>query len=155
PGPGDGGVDITGNFVRIPIIIQCKDQRRGIGPAVVRELEGVLTKCHEDTIGIVVVPAKNKFNDGAVERAGTSKCNIILTDKRDLYLDLIRCKSSKKRNKKNDKVVIVRAFNVPALSTAPSLNLFLAGTTTIPIVSSWHLVSTPSNSRTTAGPTID
>ncbi|CAJ0745202.1 20837_t:CDS:2, partial [Entrophospora sp. SA101] len=90
PGPGDGGVDITGNFVRIPIIIQCKDQRRGIGPAVVRELEGVLTKCHEDTIGIVVVPAKNKFNDGAVERAGTSKCNIILTDKRDLYLDLIR-----------------------------------------------------------------
>ncbi|CAG8687890.1 2750_t:CDS:2, partial [Acaulospora colombiana] len=90
PAPGDGGVDIIGNFLRIPFVIQCKNQRRGIGPSVVRELEGVLTKYHEDTIGILMVPTKNKFNDGAVERARASEYILILTDARDLYSDLVR-----------------------------------------------------------------
>ncbi|CAG8741787.1 202_t:CDS:2, partial [Funneliformis caledonium] len=90
PRPGDGGVDLFGNYEGFLILVQCKNRRRNIGPEILRDLEGVLSRYHNDTtIGILVVPFKENYTAGTIRRARTSRYNIILTDVRDLYLDLV------------------------------------------------------------------
>ncbi|CAG8503258.1 5028_t:CDS:2, partial [Funneliformis mosseae] len=61
-----------------------------LGPEILRDLEGVLSRYHNGTtIGILVVPFKENYTAGTIRRARTSRYNIILTDVRDLYLDLV------------------------------------------------------------------
>ncbi|CAG8789805.1 15933_t:CDS:2, partial [Racocetra persica] len=89
--PDGRGPDIIGTFTKTVILVQCKyHKRRRIGPTSVQKLERLLSNFPNDTIGIIVVPSKNKFNYSAIERVRTSKHNIILTDGRHLYSDLIR-----------------------------------------------------------------
>jgi hypothetical protein len=59
-----------------------------LDPSVVRDLEGVLSRCPIDTIGVVVVPFGSGFSLGAIKRARTSNYNIILTDENNLCLDI-------------------------------------------------------------------
>jgi len=56
---------------------------------VIRELEGSLTRYPIGTIGIVVGPDKKFFTSGAIETAGTSKYDIILTDDINICKDII------------------------------------------------------------------
>ncbi|CAG8786926.1 5677_t:CDS:2, partial [Cetraspora pellucida] len=83
--------DIIGTFTKTVILVQCKyHKRRRIGPTSVQKLERLLSNFPKDTVGIIVIPSKNKFNYGAIERVRTSEHNIILTDRRHLYSDLIQ-----------------------------------------------------------------
>ncbi|GES90221.1 hypothetical protein RCL_jg13343.t1 [Rhizophagus clarus] len=78
------------------LIVQCKNHNGSIEPNVVRELEGVLTRFDENTtIGILAAPSKEKFTVNTINRAESSKYNIILTDKSYVYLDLIRFVNSR------------------------------------------------------------
>ncbi|CAI2187122.1 4686_t:CDS:2 [Funneliformis geosporum] len=87
-GSGDGGVDIIGVVVGIPFVIQCKNwTKHKIGPSVIRELEGALTRQTRGTIGVVVGHSKYRFTPGAIDTARTSIYDIILTDKKDLSVD--------------------------------------------------------------------
>ncbi|CAG8599709.1 1959_t:CDS:2 [Funneliformis mosseae] len=91
PRPGNGGVDLFGNYEGFLILVQCKNRRRNIGPEILRDLEGVLSRYHNGTtIGILVVPFKENYTSGTIRRARTSRYNIILTDVRYLYLDLVQ-----------------------------------------------------------------
>ncbi|CAG8710932.1 2934_t:CDS:2, partial [Funneliformis mosseae] len=96
--PGDGGIDIFGGLGGNTIVIQCKahKQKIGNGVKIVRELEGVLTRYHKDTIGVIVAPSKNKFTTRSEERAETSGYNVILTDKTNICSDLIKYIDSQK-----------------------------------------------------------
>ncbi|CAI2185765.1 15747_t:CDS:2, partial [Funneliformis geosporum] len=94
--PGDGGIDIFGGLGGNTIVIQCKAYKKKIGVKFVRELEGVLTRYHKDTIGVLVAPSKNKFTTRSEERAETSGYNIILTDKTNICSDLIKFIDSQK-----------------------------------------------------------
>ncbi|CAG8658466.1 339_t:CDS:2 [Funneliformis caledonium] len=87
-GPGDGGIDVIGRIVDTPFIIQCKNWHRNIGPSVVREIEGVLTR-YPNTIAVIVASSKNNFYPAAIETAKSSVFNIILTDPTSICEDLI------------------------------------------------------------------
>jgi hypothetical protein len=62
-----------------------------LGPSTVRELEGSLSliRCPIETFGIVAGPSKYKFTSGAIETAGTSRYDIILTDDVNICIDII------------------------------------------------------------------
>ncbi|CAG8575676.1 2230_t:CDS:2 [Funneliformis caledonium] len=62
----------------------------GSRPSVIREFEGALTRQTRGTIGVVVGRSKNRFTPGAIVTAKTSIYDIILTDKKDLCIDLIQ-----------------------------------------------------------------
>ncbi|CAG8709555.1 2423_t:CDS:1, partial [Funneliformis mosseae] len=58
---------------------------------ILYDLEGVLSKYHKDTtIEILIVPFRNEFTSKTIRRARILKYNIILTDVRDLYFDLVQ-----------------------------------------------------------------
>ncbi|CAG8637945.1 11384_t:CDS:2 [Gigaspora margarita] len=86
--PGDGGVDLFGNHEGYLLLVQCKKWRRKIGPGVLRELEGVLSRYRGATIGIIVVPSKDRYTSGTWKRARSSNFNIILTDLDNMCIDL-------------------------------------------------------------------
>ncbi|CAG8656202.1 824_t:CDS:2, partial [Ambispora gerdemannii] len=79
--PGDKGIDVRGVIARIPFVIQCRP--------VVYELETVVRRQGEDTIGVLVAPSIESFTPGAIEAAETA-VYIILTDKTHVVLDLFR-----------------------------------------------------------------
>ena len=54
PGSGDGGIDIVIRHSGRTIIVQCKQTRQPVGPAVARELYGALTAFQADE-GILAV----------------------------------------------------------------------------------------------------
>jgi len=53
-GTGDGGVDIIAHLNESKIAIQCKRHAKAVGPAVIRELYGVVMAGHYD-LGILAV----------------------------------------------------------------------------------------------------
>ncbi|CAG8793873.1 716_t:CDS:2, partial [Racocetra persica] len=77
-GPNDGGVDIICDIRGIKLIIQCKNWTNSIGPAIVRELKGVVGE-EPGSIGILVAPFMD-FTDEAIKSARTSRFPIIFTD---------------------------------------------------------------------------
>jgi hypothetical protein len=105
-------VDVLGFFNNNLLIIQCKDHERLIGkylvirlimiiklliifklgPNYVRELEGVMTRCVDNSIGILVVPSVNGFSFEAKKRSRTSKYKIILTSEEDLCSEIKKLK---------------------------------------------------------------
>ncbi|CAG8616611.1 8181_t:CDS:2 [Funneliformis caledonium] len=84
-GPGDGGIDISGEAASSEFIIQCKNWANKIGRNVVEELAGVLSRReNHGKIGIVVAPSG--YLPGA-KKAGRVH-GIILTNVKDLCNDL-------------------------------------------------------------------
>ena len=58
-GPKDRGVDFRGvwrlaNYPELSVVGQCKRYKIRLGPRYVRELEGVLSHEHENTLGLLV-----------------------------------------------------------------------------------------------------
>ncbi|CAI2196195.1 6043_t:CDS:1, partial [Funneliformis geosporum] len=49
-------------------------------PAIVREMDGVLTRQKKGTVGVIEAPNVNRFTRGMEETANTSIFKIILTD---------------------------------------------------------------------------
>ncbi|KAF0519122.1 hypothetical protein F8M41_016640 [Gigaspora margarita] len=78
-GTNDGGADIIIMIGDTEIVIQCKNWIHRIGPAVVRELRGVICEKDPGTIGIVVSPRFN-YSNKAIETANKPNYPIILTD---------------------------------------------------------------------------
>lgn len=57
-GPKDKGVDFRGKWrlkdLCVPVVGQCRKYKKRLGPRHVREMEGVLGRESEDTLGILV-----------------------------------------------------------------------------------------------------
>ncbi|RHZ74382.1 hypothetical protein Glove_225g47 [Diversispora epigaea] len=80
-GPGDKGIDIKGMKKGVKFIIECKNWRtKNIDRSIINQIEGVLSRQSNGTIGIVAAPSMNRYTPGAKETARTSIYNVILVD---------------------------------------------------------------------------
>ncbi|RHZ82972.1 hypothetical protein Glove_102g65 [Diversispora epigaea] len=80
-GPGNKGIDIKGMKKGIKFIIECKNWRtKNIDRSIINQIEGVLSRQSNGTIGIVVAPSMNKYMPGVKKTAKTSIYNVILVD---------------------------------------------------------------------------
>ena len=81
---------MRGRITSIPFIGQCKNYSyRKIGPEIVQQLEGVLSRESRNTIGILIIPNRDDFTKGVRRIVKSSKYNILLTDKDNIIIDLI------------------------------------------------------------------
>jgi hypothetical protein len=74
---GDAGIDLRGRWNSaglIPVVVQCKNYATGanLNPAVVRELEAVLDKEPEGTVGLLATP-RLKYTAGLVSTLNSSR----------------------------------------------------------------------------------
>jgi hypothetical protein len=76
PGSADGGVDIEVTRNGLKGVVQCKAHTSSVGPAIVRDLYGVIHHSHA-TFGVIV--SRGGFSKGAVDFA---------RDKPILFLDI-------------------------------------------------------------------
>ncbi|RHZ89284.1 hypothetical protein Glove_16g83 [Diversispora epigaea] len=73
-GPGDKGIDIKGMKKGVKFIIECKNWRtKNIDRSIINQIEGVLSRQSNGTIGIVTAPSINRYTPGAKETARTTK----------------------------------------------------------------------------------
>ncbi|RHZ45698.1 hypothetical protein Glove_661g31 [Diversispora epigaea] len=80
-GPGDKGINIKGMKKGVKFIIECKNWRtKNIDCSIINQIEGVLSRQSNGTIGIVAAPSMNRYTLGAKETARTSIYNVILVD---------------------------------------------------------------------------
>ncbi|RHZ88911.1 hypothetical protein Glove_20g7 [Diversispora epigaea] len=71
-GPGDKGIDIKGMKKGVKFIIEYR--------SIINQIEGILSRQSNGTIGIVAAPSMNRYTPGAKETARTSIYNVILVD---------------------------------------------------------------------------
>ncbi|RHZ87011.1 hypothetical protein Glove_41g45 [Diversispora epigaea] len=73
-GPGDKGIDIKGMKKGVKFIIECKNWRtKNIDRSIINQIEGVLSRQSNGTIGIVAAPSMNRYTPRAKETARTTK----------------------------------------------------------------------------------
>ncbi|CAI2167467.1 3807_t:CDS:2 [Funneliformis geosporum] len=87
-GRNDGGIDIKVAVRKINFVIQCKNWKKCISPSVVREMEGVLTRQPESTIGVIVGPSICHYSEATKELATTSKFSIKLLSEDNIIFRL-------------------------------------------------------------------
>lgn len=99
PIPGDGGIDIIAFYKEEIIVIQCKDHEKIIGVDMIRSFEGVLSRC-PNQLGIFC--SENGFTSPAIHRVRTSGYDIILTNKANIYLDIVQYSKNKDCDENSD-----------------------------------------------------
>ncbi|RHZ81943.1 hypothetical protein Glove_116g11 [Diversispora epigaea] len=78
-GPGDKEIDIKGMKKGVKFIIECKNWRtKNIDHSIINQIERVLSRQSNGTIGIVAAPSMNRYTPGAKKTARTSIYNVIL-----------------------------------------------------------------------------
>ncbi|RHZ67217.1 hypothetical protein Glove_302g5 [Diversispora epigaea] len=88
-GPSNKGIDIKKMKKSIKFIIECKNWRtKNIDCSIINQIEGVLNRQSNGTIGIIMVPSMNKYTPGAKETARTSIYNVILVDVNNIVIEL-------------------------------------------------------------------
>ncbi|CAI2190432.1 13945_t:CDS:2, partial [Funneliformis geosporum] len=66
-----GGIDIKVEIDGTNFVIQSKNWKRKLYPAIVREMDGMLTRQKKGTVGVIVAPNVNRFTRGMEETANT------------------------------------------------------------------------------------
>ncbi|CAG8834497.1 9220_t:CDS:1, partial [Gigaspora margarita] len=87
---GDGGIDIFGNYYGYLILVQCKNYDEKVDVSDIRKFEGVLSRYPKrTTLGIFVTLVVDGYTKVAIERAGTSKFNLLLTNLSNIQQDIL------------------------------------------------------------------
>ncbi|RHZ77823.1 hypothetical protein Glove_172g14 [Diversispora epigaea] len=80
-GPSDKEINIKGMKKGVKFIIECKNWRtKNIDCSIINQIERVLSRQSNGTIGIIATSSINKYTPGVKEIARTSIYNVILVD---------------------------------------------------------------------------
>ncbi|KAG4304676.1 hypothetical protein PORY_002069 [Pneumocystis oryctolagi] len=95
-GTNDCGIDLRGKWYyeigqikyQCPIIVQCKNQKKKIGPKCVRELEGVLSNENENILGLISCCGFTQIAQKQMLKASKAMAMcVILPKENDGYLE--------------------------------------------------------------------
>ncbi|CAG8643908.1 12185_t:CDS:1, partial [Dentiscutata heterogama] len=87
---GDRGIDIFGNYFGYLILVQCKNYDEKVDVSDIRKFEDVLSRYLKCTmLEIFATLAVDGYTKVAIERAETSKFNLLLTNLLNIQQDIL------------------------------------------------------------------
>ncbi|CAG8805146.1 11569_t:CDS:1, partial [Dentiscutata erythropus] len=109
---GDGGIDIFGNHEGYLILVQCKNYTTAkVSVDEIRAFEGMMLRYPKNTtIGIYVTSVMDGYSRLAIERAESSKLNLLLTNMSNMHQDILNYFSKKLYNDSEEENYIIEGI---------------------------------------------